>query len=154
MDPAVVLVMRLPVIPEFRLGGDLARQCSRLAAAAVLVRNAMPTMIAAGFPGRPQAIEPIANMIDLVARDFHQRCPVRHRVRRLHLRAHDWPSMLDELDRALAQVVLRHRRLAERFDGVGPQRALYDEIRRLDDARVCVRSLAYEFEDALVERRN
>ncbi len=146
--------MRIPVIPEFRLGGDLARQCSRLMAAAVLVRNAMPSMIAAGFPGRSQSIEPIADMIDLVARDFHERCPINHRVRRIHLRARDWPSMLDELDRALARVVLRHRRLAEGFDGEGPQRALYDEIRRLDDARACIRSLAYEFEDALVERRN
>jgi hypothetical protein len=154
VDPAAAFVVRFPVIPEFRLGGDLARQCARLAAAATMVRGAMPAMIAAGFPGRPQAIEPIADMIDLVARDFHQRCRVYHRVRRLHLRADDWPSMLDELDRALAQVVLRHRRLAERFDGDGPQRALYDEIRRLDDARVCIRSLAYEFEDALVERRN
>ena len=154
MDPAAAVVMRFPVISEFRRSGDLARQCSRLAAAAVMVRTAMPAMIAAGFPGRPQVIEPIADMIDMVARDFHQRCRVNHRFRRLHLRAADWPSMLDELDRALAQVVLRHRRLAERFDGEGPQRALYDEIRRLDDARACIRSLAYEFEDALVERRN
>ncbi len=97
---------------------------------------------------------PIADMLDLVALDFHLRCRVHHRTRRMVIRSTDWPSMLEELDRAMATVLIRHRKLAERSDGYGPQRALYDEIRRLDDARACIRSLALEFEDALVERRS